>query len=225
MTRDDGRSATTRQRLLEAAGEVFAESGFRQATIARICRRANANIAAVHYHFGDKDRLYAAVIDYADRCAREQRGPEPEVPASATPEERLRAHVASFLSRLLDRGRPAWHAKLMAREMIDPTDALDRLAREKMRANHDQLAAIVRALLGPRATAERVRLCVLSIVGQCVFYRHSAPVIARLYPDLVPADEVERIADHVTRFSLAAIHGLRPAAAGQRLERTHARAN
>ena len=225
MTRDDGRSAHTRRRLLEAAGEVFAERGFRQATIAQICGRAGANIAAVHYHFGDKDRLYAAVIDYADRCAGEQRAPGPVLAADASPEDRLRAHVASFLGRLLDRGRPAWHAKLMAREMVDPTDALDRLARDKMRANHEQLATIVRALFGPRATAERVRLCVLSIVGQCVFYRHSAPVIARLYPDLVPAEEIARLADHVTRFSLAAIRGLRTAPASRRIERSHARAH
>ena len=45
-----------------------------------------------------------------------------------------------------------------------------------------------------------------------MFYRNSAPIIARLYPDLVPAKEVARIADHVTRFSLAAIRGLRRAA-------------
>src|SRR5262245_20166086 len=173
------RSADTRQRLLEAAGEVFAEEGFRRATIEQICRRAGANIAAVHYHFGDKERLYAAVIAYADRHARAHSPLDGGVAPGADPPTRLRAHVESFLTRLLDSGRPAWHAKLMAREMIDPTAALDRLAREKMRANHEQLAAIVRAMLGPRASAETVRLCVLSIVGQCVFYRHSAPVIAR----------------------------------------------
>src|SRR5437868_7338938 len=105
MSRTNGRSAETRHRLLEAAGEAFAENGFRSATIADICRRAHANIAAVHYHFGDKERLYAEVIEYADRCAREARGPEPALPPGVSAAERLRAHVASFLSRLLDRGR------------------------------------------------------------------------------------------------------------------------
>ncbi len=219
MTHLAARSADTPRRLLEAAGEVFAEEGFRRATIQQICRRAGANIAAVHYHFGDKERLYAAVIEYADRCAREHPPRDGGLAPAAKPEERLRAHVESFLSRLLDQGRPAWHAKLMAREMIDPTAALDRLAREKMRANHEQLAAIVRSLMGPKAPPHTVRLCVLSIVGQCVFYRHSAPVIARLYPDLVPAEEVARIADHVTRFSFAAIRGLRGAESAKRRRR------
>jgi TetR/AcrR family transcriptional regulator, regulator of cefoperazone and chloramphenicol sensitivity len=47
----------TRLQLLEAAGEVFAEVGFRDATVREICRRADANIAAINYHFGDKENL------------------------------------------------------------------------------------------------------------------------------------------------------------------------
>jgi AcrR family transcriptional regulator len=216
MASKASRSAGTQRRLLEAAGEVFAEAGFRSATIQKICRRAGANIAAAHYHFGDKERLYAAVIEYADRCATEQSRWDTGLARAAGPEDRLRVHVESFLSRLLDQGRPAWHAKLMAREMIDPTAALDRLVREKIRANHEQLSVIVRELMGPKAPADTVRRCVLSIVGQCLFYRHSAPVIARLYPDLVPGKEVARIADHVTRFSLEAIRGLRSSKKGGR---------
>jgi TetR/AcrR family transcriptional regulator, regulator of cefoperazone and chloramphenicol sensitivity len=199
------RSAQTRERLLEAAADVFAADGFRNARIQAICRRAGANIAAAHYHFGDKEGLYAAVFDYAQERATRDYPPES---LEGPPETRLRAHITSFLARLLDPDRPAWFARLLAREMIDPTPALDRLVRQRMRANHDQLADIIRALLGPDPTDDTVRLCVLSVVSQCVFYRNSAPIIARLYPELEPATELERIADHVTRFSLAAIDGL-----------------
>ncbi len=45
----------TRQRLIEAVGEVFAERGFRAATVRDICQRAQANVAAVNYYFGDKE--------------------------------------------------------------------------------------------------------------------------------------------------------------------------
>ncbi len=199
------RSAQTRERLLEAAADVFADDGFRNARIQAICRRAGANIAAAHYHFGDKEGLYAAVFEYAQERATRDYPPES---LEGPPETRLRLHITSFLARLLDPDRPAWFARLLAREMIDPTPALDRLVRQRMRANHDQLADIIRALLGPDPTDGTVRLCVLSVVSQCVFYRNSAPIIARLYPELEPAKELERIADHVTRFSLAAIDGL-----------------
>ena len=200
------RSADTRARLLEAAVEVFAEEGFRGATIQRICKLAGANIAAAHYHFGDKEGLYTAVFEYAERNAAER--PPPETAEGKGPEERLRTHVTSFLSRLLDPGRPAWIARLLARELIDPTPALDGFVRRRWRANHAQLADIIRALLGPEATPEAVRLCTLSVISQCVFYRNSAAVVSRLYPELVPSREIERLADHVTRVSLAAMHGL-----------------
>jgi AcrR family transcriptional regulator len=200
------RSNETRQRLLEAAAEVFADDGYRRATIAKICRRAGANIAAVNYHFGDKQGLYAAVFEYAQRRASTEDAAA--LDEAAPPEDRLRAHVATFVGRLLDPRRPAWIARLLAHELIEPTPVLDRLVRNRMRANHQQIASAIRELLGAAATTETVRLCTLSVVSQCVFYRNSAAVVTRLYPEIVPSKEVERIADHVTQFSLAAIRGL-----------------
>lgn len=202
MARVATRSHATRQRLLEAGLEVFARDGFRGATIERICRKAGANIAAAHYHFGDKRRLYQAVFEHAER--RAQADAPAEAVGSKSAEVRLHAHVASFLRRLLDPGRPAWMAQLLAHELIDPTPALDRLVRRRMRANHDQIAAIVREL-APGASDDAIRLATLSVVAQCVFYRNSAAIVSRLYPDLDAAGEIERLADHVTRFSLAGI--------------------
>lgn len=204
----------TRRRLLEAAAEVFAEQGFRNATIHEICSRAGANIAAAHYHFGDKEALYAAVFDFVGERVKEE--PLGNGAESTDPEARLRLLVTAFLTRLLGPGRPAWIAQLLAREMIEPTPALDRLVRERMRANHEQFGLVIRELLGAAASADAVRLCVLSVVAQCVFYRNSAPIIGRLYPDLLPARDIERLADHITRFSLAAMHGLRRGKRGRR---------
>src|SRR5262249_61573284 len=99
------RSNETRQRLLEAAAEVFADDGYRRATIAKICRRAGANIAAVNYHFGDKQGLYAAVFEYAQRRASTEDAAA--LDEAAPPEDRLRAHLVTFLCRLLDPRRPA----------------------------------------------------------------------------------------------------------------------
>ncbi len=62
----------TRRQLLEAAGAVFAEAGFRNATVREICHQAGANIAAVNYHFGDKETLYSEVLRYAHGRALEK---------------------------------------------------------------------------------------------------------------------------------------------------------
>src|SRR5258708_2039803 len=108
----------TRQRLLEAAGEVFAQEGFRSATVRDICRRAGANVAAVKYHFGDKQKLYSAAVHYAHDCAK--RFPVDEgLPPDPTARQRLEGFVRAMLMGVLEPGRPAWHAKLMAREMVE----------------------------------------------------------------------------------------------------------
>lgn len=207
MTPPSVRSRDTRQRLLEAAGEVFADRGFRDATIQEICRRADANIAAVHYHFGDKEQLYRAVIQYAEQCAGESRPADlaPDAPA----EKRLRAHIESFLVRLFDEGQPAWLGKLMAREMSEPTPGLDVIVQEKIRVTYRLVEAIVRELVGPGASDDDVLACVLSVQGQCLFYRHCHPVITRLFPDRsFGRENVPDLASHITRFSLAGIRAI-----------------
>jgi TetR/AcrR family transcriptional regulator, regulator of cefoperazone and chloramphenicol sensitivity len=207
LASEDGGQAETRRQLLEAAGEVFAEAGFRNATVREICRRAGANIAAVNYHFGDKETLYGEVLRYANGKALEKYPLLLGVAADAPPEKRLGAFVHSFLLRIFDKGPTAWHGKLMSREMIEPTDALDSLIEERIRPMAGQLWQIAAEILGRPLNDERVRLCAFSVVSQCVFYHHCRPVIGRLFPKQPPLDAagIERLADHITSFSLAAM--------------------
>lgn len=207
----------TRTRLLDAAGEVFAERGFRAATVREICQRAGANVAAVNYHFGDKERLYAAVFAHTHRASLERYPPDLGVAAGAGAEERLRAFIRALLLRALDEGRPAWHGQLMLREMVEPSPVLDSVVKTAVRPLFDALRGIVRELMGPKADERRITLVAFSIVGQCLFHRHCRAVIARLVPDqrYGPKD-VDDLAEHVTRFSLGAIRGARGAGSGVR---------
>ncbi|HLL90334.1 MAG TPA: CerR family C-terminal domain-containing protein [Tepidisphaeraceae bacterium] len=202
----------TRRRLLDAAGEVFAEQGFKDATVRDICTRAGANVAAIHYHFGDKQRLYAAAVrychDHTKRHALEADAP----PDTAAPEQRLRAFVRGMLRGTLDDGKPAWHTKLMAREMNEPSAVLNQIVAEGIRPRFELLSAIVRGLVGPGADERVVVRCCRSVVGQCLFYHFARPVLVRLAPgERLDASAVDALADHVAAFSLA---GIRAAAKG-----------
>ncbi len=196
----------TRHRLLDAAGEVFAERGFQRATVREICTKAQANVAAINYHFRDKEGLYAAVLRESHREAHEKYPPTLGLGSDPTPQERLHAFVRSFLLRLFDPGRPAWHGLLIAREMVEPTPAFEAVIEESTRPRYDLLNDIVRRLLRPEETETRVCLCANSVLGQCLHYHHARHVLARLHGQL-PAymRDVDVLADHIVEFSLAAM--------------------
>ena len=199
----------TRQRLLEAAGEIFAEQGFRKATVRDICARADANVASVKYHFGDKEKLYSEILRFAHGCAIEKYPPSLGLPADTPAEKRLYTFVLSFLQRLLDEGRPAWHAKIMSREMAEPTVAMDMLVEEQVKPHFGFIRQVVIELLGPKAPEETVRLCAQSVVGQCLFYHFGRPVAERLFPQRTfGLKDAPRIAEHITRLTLAGIRDI-----------------
>jgi AcrR family transcriptional regulator len=197
---------TTRQRILEAAGEVFAKQGFHRATIREICAKAGANVAAVNYHFGDKEKLYGQVLRYAHMCAIVKHPLGLGVSPDAPPEARLHAFVKSMLHRLMDEGRPAWQGKLMSREMAEPTAALDLIVEEQIRPNFQFVFKAVSDILGPGATAEQIRPCVASVVGQCLFYFFGRAVFERLNPDVkLGPHMIDPLAAHITSFTLAGL--------------------
>src|SRR5262252_7045142 len=89
----------TKARLLDAAGEEFAEKGYDAATVRSICARAGANVAAVNYHFGDKEQLYTHAVIEAHRCGVEM--PDESELFRGEPPDQLRRYVRHFLSRIL----------------------------------------------------------------------------------------------------------------------------
>lgn len=205
----------TRQRLLEAAGEVFAEQGFRQATVRDICARAGANVAAVNYHFGDKEGLYAQVLGYAHGCAIAKYPPNLGLAADAPAQERLYAFVLSFLQRLMDDGRPAWHAKIMSREMAEPTGAMDALVDEQIKPHFAYIRQVMIDLLGKKTDDVTIRLCCNSVVGQCLFYHFGKPVTSRLFPHgALGMKDAPRIARHIARLTLSGIRDIGKASRG-----------
>lgn len=200
-------SDDTRQRVLQAAGAIFANKGFDATTVREICQRAGANQAAVNYYYRDKESLYLAAVEHAHCAGMDETAPSwaPGTP----PEEKLRQFLEGMLSHLLDPNRPDWHTQLMMRELSFPTDACVRLVDAYIRPKADLLGSIVAELLPPSVPLEDRNLVCFSIVGQCLFYRCQRP-IAEL---LVGSDEfarydVARLTLHITRFSLAAIAGL-----------------
>ena len=193
----------TREKLVESAGQVFAEQGFHDATVREICSRAGTNVAAVNYHFGDKLGLYTEVLR-SSIFAQQLPSLSSKLAHSSDPRAALTALVYEWFESIHAVGRPAWYARIMAHEMTQPTLALDLVA-EAMGPNYLRFRTLVGKLTGHGPNDERTRMCVHSVVGQILHYVQARPMLARLWPDLKldDPDQQRAIADHIVTFSLA----------------------
>jgi AcrR family transcriptional regulator len=203
--RENGPSTTSRDRILEAAGEVFAQHGFRSATIREICGRAGVNVAAVNYHFGGKKGLYIAALKHWQAVAFKKYPSDPGT-KSLPAEKRLKDYIRSFIFRMLGEGRPSWYGKLWAHEFIEPTGALNIMIEDTIQPSFNLLKSIIREILGPGGSEENVSLCAASIIGQCLYFRNASPVVTILFQkNHFSRKEIGEIADHIGHFSLTAL--------------------
>ena len=197
-----------RERLLQAAFEVFAEQGFKNTTVRDVCSLADVNVASVNYYFGSKQKLYEEVCRHSCGAAGEA-PPVFLIDENTAPEEQLASFIHQFM-QAIGLGREASpQGKIMAREMMEPTSALKIIVQEIIRPRQRQLMAILSAILGDSADEALLRRCCFSIVGQCLYYRFARVVAQELQPGLVFDEKaVSEIAQHITLFTLQALRGI-----------------
>jgi len=223
MSPMDANSEGVQDRLLKAACEVFAEKGFRDATIAEICKRADANIAAVNYYFRSKENLYVQAWRAAFKASISAYPPDGGVPSDAPAEQRLRGRILSLIRRVADPGNREFD--IVHKELAAPTGLLQEVIHETLEPIRKEMARVIRELLGENATEKDVELCRMSIVAQCIHplarlrrrreFRGAMPPGHQALSEL----DIDEIADHVFRFSLAGIREVR-----RRLDRSVERA-
>lgn len=202
----------TKQGLLSAGREIFAEKGFRDATIAEICERAGANVAAVNYHFGDKANLYRESWRYSFRKSMEAYPPDGGVSDDAPPEERLKGQISALLHRIADKENREFF--IVLKELANPTGLLDEVIRDDVDGLHGRMETVVRELLGSQATDKLVLFYTISIMTQC------ANMIVAETPRepekqnkicLHRIDDIEAYIDHVVQMALAGMAATREA--------------
>ena len=196
----------TTKRIIDAAGSVFAERGFRATTVRQITTRARVNLAAVNYHFKNKAELYLRVLREAKKHVRAI--VIADIPGN--PEEQIRGFIQRFVRLLLDPERPLWHSRVLALEMSNPTPALGVVLREFTAPLFRDLRQLIAKMVGPKATPAELDLLALSIIGQCIFYvcGRAATEQLGLHLGRLP-DRTNNIGLHISNFSIAALQDFR----------------
>jgi AcrR family transcriptional regulator len=200
--REDG--AQTRQQLLETAGIVFAAQGYERATSKEICRRAKANIAAVNYHFGGKEGLYAAVleeaharlvsIDLVTLVARQV-----DDPAAG-----LRMFLAGIVKEIARKEQGAWELRVLSREMLAPTPMIERMLANQVAPKAKLIGGMIGGMLGLPPTHVAVSRCIVNLMGPCVMLLMvNDQVLGKILPSLKL--EPEALVEHLVTFALGGI--------------------
>ena len=213
----DAAASTTRPRILDAALTLFADRGYERTSVRQICAAAGANVAAVNYHFGSKRALYDAAIDFA-RAEANVRNPYVQLDRNRdfwkteAPAERLRLFIAMMVAHGFDDdGRTSALVRLVAHELITPTDAYERQVQISINRVWNALRDLCRELMGPQADDDTVTRMALQINGQCQY----PALMAEPTRHMSPTVTLDRAGQEVFAHEVytAALAGLRAVAA------------
>jgi len=175
----------TRSRLLEAAAELFAERGFRGASVRDVCNLAGANPGAVSYHFDGKRQLYRAVLrQAAERLARPPAAEPPdEAAAPPDPLETLR-RVAARLAA--DRRS----TRLLLRDLADGGPVAVEVLEPAVRAAFEAFNRSLGLPDTPRGTRHS-RAAFVAMAAPLLLIAGAWPLLARsLHLDDTEAEEL-----------------------------------
>ncbi len=199
----------TRERLLAAASELFAATGFHGAKVREIAAAADANVAAANYHFGSKAELYLEVLrtHFAQIRTRLAAGGAvpPNEALARMPRAELERLVWKRLATMLEilvGPPPSIYGRLIQREMCDPSEALPHIVDEFIRPQLEEMRGVLGALY-PRLSTAEIDRCSFSMVGQVLFYHVMRPAVLRFMErDEYPRGFARKLAEHIFAFSL-----------------------
>ncbi|TAJ78446.1 MAG: TetR/AcrR family transcriptional regulator [Gallionellaceae bacterium] len=199
----------TRWRLLQAAAEVFAEVGYHAATTREICKRAEVNLASIHYYYGDKAELYREVfrLPFLSEC---------NVFATLDiARVSLQEALHSFYSWLFpadaeeDPMRRLF-MRLHAREEAEPSGVLGDAMVQAFRPNHEKVQALLCREFGLKNPDVEVDRLTFAVIGLATAYFHNRMAVENFVPHLLGGPKaMEKMAERMVDYAVALIEAER----------------
>ncbi len=158
---------STRSLLLDTAGQIFAERGYAETTSKEICEAAGANMAAVNYYFGSKEKLYEEVLVAAHLQMMSLDTISHLISSPQTPEQKLydfldyMLHTALISSNL-------WGIKIFLRELVTPTATVNKVLDTAVLPKAEKLRDLICAVTGLPLHSEQVQRATAFVVIPCV---------------------------------------------------------
>ena len=198
----------TREKILEAAGELIAEQGLAGTTNKAIASAAQVDLASINYHFGGRDGLYLAVLSLAHRHYLDGEKLAALAASALPPEEKLGLFLETLMSKLNEGN--SWHGRVLARELLAPSVQLTDFVNGEGMGKIQSVRKIVSEAAGMREDDPALLPCVFSVIAPCMMLilagnRMPGPVKE------IAAMQTNALTDHFKRFTLAGLKATREA--------------
>jgi len=140
-------ASNVKDKLIISAISVFAEYGYRHGKVADIVQGADANIAAVNYHFGTKDNLFVHALRKAHKLANAAYPTKGVLSETASAEEKTQTIARGILRRSFDQGEAGDFNRIMSKTIHVPGSPIELILNEVRSMELDYLEGVLAELL------------------------------------------------------------------------------
>jgi AcrR family transcriptional regulator len=199
----------TRWRLLQAAAEVFAGVGYHAATTREICKRAEVNLASIHYYYGDKAELYREVfrLPFLSECNAFAALDIEQVSL----EEALPSFYLWFFPPVAEEDPMLQlFLRLHAREEAEPSGVLGDAMVQAFRPNHEKMQAFLCREFGLKKPDAEIDRLTFAVLGLATVYFNNRTALEYFAPHLIDGQKSrETMAERLVSYAVALIEAER----------------
>jgi len=197
----------SKEKILDAAIQVFDLRGFKGATVREICDRAGVNVAAVNYHFGDKVALYEEAFALTVKSAQDKSGlPFHVLEEHGKPRALLRRFLVQMALKGLTGNFEPPSLRLMGWEILSPTGSLNKVLGHYLGHRLEQIEGLLAEYLEVPTGTAGSRARAIWVLGQALQFARFAPLLMGERRDWLGDNDVLALAEALADQTLNGLH-------------------
>lgn len=203
VLRADGEA--TYKRILEAAGELIAASGFAETSNKAIAAHAEVDLASINYHFGSRGGLYEAVLAEAHHrfiCIEDL---QRIASVDATARGKLKGMIEGLVKGAT--GHQGWHARVLSRELLSPTSHLRALEQDAILPKLQIVLGILSEITSIPPGDPALLRCLMSVGAPCAMLLVAGQSLSVIAGEVLGGPR-EVLVDHLYSFAISGLEAV-----------------
>lgn len=203
--RTDGEA--TYNRILEAAGELFAANGFAETSNKAIATHAGVDLASINYHFGSRGGLYDTVLIEAHRRLISVESLQQLASADLSARVKLRKLIEGLVECATIDG--AWHASVLAREILSPSSHLKTLQESAVPTKLPIILNVLSEITSFPPGDPALLRCAMSVLAPCALLLVVGRNIPAPFADDIRSMPRDALVEHLYDFAVGGLDAIR----------------